>query len=143
MNSAPDPLAHQPLQPPATQRAIENTKASLSVAYSDGALSARHNVATTKWELQCPDCHSWISTTIPSDLTLGDTDGHFSPLVAHRKGKACAMKWKSLVAQLGQGENQPPERTSSAPPDPNSPIKRSDRVWSSQNAREFDEAYIG
>lgn len=143
VNSAPAPYILNRPQPPSMQRTIQNDKASLSAAYINGDLSSRHNVATTKWELQCPDCHSWISTAVPSDLALGDIDGHFASLVAHRKGKACAMKWKSLIAQLGQGEQQPPDRTSSAPPDSNSPVKRNDTVWASQNAHEFDDAYMG
>lgn len=153
-SSTPPPFTHQPLSAPPEKRVIDNTAVSLALSFAGGELSSRTNPANTVWQLRCPDCTTWISTGIPSDTTLGNVDGHFASLIAHRNGRRClAAKLKAapdfgrreLFSTAGGHDHvpvQPPPRTSSAPPDPLSPVKRND-VWFSAHGHEFDEAYTG
>lgn len=154
IQNTPTPTVRARDQPTSVAPTVNNTQASLSLAFADGVLLMRTNAATMKWELQCPDCKAWVSTGLSSESTLGNRDGHFASLVAHRQGKKCAQEWKSRVAGLdgsdtslgADGEiptQQLPPRTSSAPPDSLSPGKRAQNAWYSAHAHDFDDAYSG
>lgn len=150
--STPPPLIDHQLYVPSEQRIIDNTTVALALSFAGGELSARTNPSNTAWQLRCPDCAAWISTGIPSDTTLGDVDGHFASLIAHRNGRRCLAEKLKVAPDFGRGgaisttegqghsSLQPPPRISSAPPDPLSPVKRND-VWYSTHAHEFDDAY--
>lgn len=130
--------------------AIENTPVALSLAFAGNAISTRMNEIKATWQVQCPDCQAWIQTGIPSSTTFGDIPGHFQSLSHHRSGKRCQTE-RLMMVNIGRGDlssmtahapMQPPPRTTSAPPDPLSPVKRSEAAWYSQNAYEFDDAYV-
>lgn len=138
------PSINSPLQQP-EPITIDNTGIALALAFAGNSISTRSNAVNATWQLQCPDCKAWISTSISSSRTIGDR-GDFTSLVAHRNGKKCREQ-RLRVAELRDASHdhtmQLLLRTMSALPDLLSLVKRTEAVWFSQNAHDFDEAYTG
>lgn len=140
------PSISSPLQQP-EPITIDNTGIALALAFAGNSISTRSSAVNATWQLQCPDCKAWVSTSISSSKTIGDR-GDFASLVAHRNGKRCREERLRVAESRDAGHGhtasmQPPPRTTSAPPDPLSPVKRTNAVWFSQNAHDFDDAYAG
>lgn len=137
------------------QATIPNTRTALALAFAGSQIFSRLNGTNTAWQIQCPDCSTWVSTGVPSDMVLGDTEGHFASLAAHRGGKKCVAEWLKASSGFGSGRldsssdgvrgqfMQPPPRTMTAPPDSASSGRRTELVWLSQAAHDFDNAYTG
>ncbi|KAH9913947.1 hypothetical protein B0H21DRAFT_805153 [Amylocystis lapponica] len=74
---------------------LENNRSVLLNAFTRGTISVRNN-ATTRWEVQCPDCHIWVSTGMLRTVRFGHRETHFSALESHRKSKKCRMMQETV-----------------------------------------------
>ncbi|KAK7012531.1 hypothetical protein R3P38DRAFT_3588444 [Favolaschia claudopus] len=65
-----------------------STKSALLAEYNAGRIKSRANTVGGTYELECPQCSTWINSNVVLTRTLM-IEGQFNTLFQHMKGRAC------------------------------------------------------